>query len=416
MRNEIYAKIIKYFIKSFFVLFFLQSAVLPCTSAIISGKASPNGRPLLWKHRDSNAFENKLMYFKGLKYDFIADVNVKDSLANAVWMGSNVTGFSIINTASYNVDQTNENKIPIERDGYVMKKALAECATLTDFEALLDTLVGKWGVASNYGVIDAQGGAAYYEVDHHSYKKFDVNDSSIAPDGYLIRSNYSVSGKDLQGQGYIRYETAKAIFNEHYEKDKHICLSFILKMADRNMLHSLTGVDVYKMDLPKDTTDKKFIPFRDFIVRYSTISSMVIQGVKPGEDPALTTLWTVLGFPLTTLVTPVWVAAGENMPSITMGEKGVTAPINKKSLLLKEKCFPVTYGHGKDYLNVSALLNAEENGIIQKLFPYENEIIDKAQGLIKNWTANSFQRKEVEEYYKWLDEYIHSVYKKEFGI
>ncbi|MCF8239836.1 MAG: hypothetical protein K9J16_00515 [Melioribacteraceae bacterium] len=412
MRNQV--KIIHKIFLLF--LFFSQSVVFPCTSAIVSGKASPNGRPLLWKHRDASHYENKLMFFKGFKYDFIADVNVKDTLANSVWMGSNTAGFSIINTAAYNVDETNENEIPIERDGYVMKKALAECATLADFEALLDTLVGKWGVASNFGVIDAQGGAAYYEVDHHSYKKFDVNDPAIAPDGYLIRTNYAVSGRDLEGHGYMRYETAKKLFNEHYARDQHICFPFILKTADRNMLHSLTKDDVYKMDLPQDTTDNKFIPFRDFIVRYSSISSMIIQGVKPGEDPALTTLWTVLGFPVTTLVTPVWVAAGENLPTVTIGKEGITAPINKKSLHLKEKCFPIDYGHGSDYLNVSALLNKAETGIIQKLFPYEKEIIDKAQTLIKNWTTNSFQKEEAAEYYQWLDEYINSVYQKEFGI
>lgn len=412
MKNQI--KIIYKIILS--LLFISQSVVFPCTSAIVSGKASPNGRPLLWKHRDASGYENKLMFFKGFKYDFIANVNVKDTLANAVWMGSNVTGFSIMNTASYNVDQTNENKIPIQRDGYIMKKALAECATLEDFEVLLGALVGVWGVASNYGVIDAKGGAAYYEVDHRSYKKFDINDPEVAPDGYLIRSNYSVSGKDLKGQGYIRYETAKEIFSEHFKEEKNICMSFLLKTADRNMLNSLTDVDVYKMELPQDTSDQKFIAFRDFIVRYSSISSMIVQGIKPGEDPALTTIWTVLGFPVTTLVTPVWVAAGENLPSVTVGEKGVTAPINKKSLQLKEKCFPVEYGHGQDYLNVSALLNKKETGIIQKLFPYEKEIIDKAHALLRSWRTNSFQQKEAEEYYKWLDEYINSVYMDEFGI
>lgn len=416
MNSKTYTNYLQAFVKLLFVMIFSQSLVLPCTSAIISSKAALNGRPLLWKHRDASAYENKLMFFKGVKYDFIADVNVKDTLANSVWMGSNITGFSIMNTASYNVDTNNISNIPRQRDGYVMKRALAECATLADFEALLDELIGVWAVASNYGVIDAQGGAAYYEVDIDSYEKFDVNDPNVAPDGYLIRSNYSVSGKDLKGQGYIRYETAKEIFSEHFKEEKNICMSFLLKTADRNMLNSLTDVNVYKMELPQDTTDQKFIAFRDFIVRYSSISSMIVQGIKPGEDPALTTIWTVLGFPLTTLVTPVWVAAGENMPLVTIGEKGVTAPINKKSLQLKEKCFPVEYGHGQDYLNVSALLNKEETGIIQKLFPHEKEIIDKAHALLKSWRTNSFQQKEAEEYYKWLDGYVNSVYMDEFGI
>ena len=43
-----------------------------------------------------------------------------------------------------------------------------------------------------------------------------------APDGYLLRTNYSVSGRELQGQGYIRYETAKEIFSEYYKKNKRI--------------------------------------------------------------------------------------------------------------------------------------------------------------------------------------------------
>jgi hypothetical protein len=416
MKNNTYVNILKTFAITMFLLLFSQSIVLPCTSAIISGKAALNGRPLLWKHRDSNAYENKLMFFKGFKYDFIADVNVKDTLAHSVWMGSNSAGFSIMNTASYNVDTTNPNHIPREMDGYLMKRALGECATLADFESLLDSLVGKWGLSSNFGVIDAHGGAAYYEVGYNSYKKFDVNDPSVAPDGYLIRTNYSVSGKDLQGQGYIRYKAAEKILREHYLKNKNICVTFLLNEADRNMINSLTGVNVYKMNLPQDTADKKFIAFRDFTVRYTSVSSMIIQGVKPGEDPALTTIWTVLGFPLTTLVTPVWVAAGENLPLVTIGEKGDTAPINKKSLQLKEKCFPITYGHGNDYLNVSALLNKKGTGIIQKLFPNEKEIMNKEEVLIKNWRTNSFQKKEAEKFYQWLDEYINSVYQKEFGI
>jgi hypothetical protein len=415
MRYKIYKAVNKSFIKLFYVLFFLfQLTVFPCTSAIISGKASPDGKPMLWKHRDAYANENKLMFFKGLKYNFIGVINSVDSLGSQVWMGSNDIGFSIMNTGSVNLDTI--CCIPVDQEGFLMKKALAECATLSDFEDLLEELVGKWGVSSNFGVLDAQGGTAYYEVDHYSYKKYDANDSQIAPDGYIIRTNFSVRGKENKGHGYFRFESAKKIFGEYYNQNKNISLDFVLKIADRNMYNSVSKIDVYKAHLPEDNTIQNFIPFRDFIVRNVSVSSMIIQGVKEGENPALTTLWTVLGFPLTTLVTPVWVACGENIPSVTTGEIGKTAPINRKSLQLKQKCFPITYGNGTDYLNVSAIINKKGDGIIQKLFPYEKEIIDKAQALVKRWAANSFQKEEAEDYYRWLDDYINSVYQKEFGI
>ena len=34
-----------------------------CTSIIITGKATPDGRPLMWKHRDTGAPYNHISYF-----------------------------------------------------------------------------------------------------------------------------------------------------------------------------------------------------------------------------------------------------------------------------------------------------------------------------------------------------------------
>ena len=70
-----------------------------CTSAIISGKLTPDGRPLLWKHRDTGELNNRVDYVKGPKYAFIAVVNANDGDGKS-WMGVNEAGFAIINTAS----------------------------------------------------------------------------------------------------------------------------------------------------------------------------------------------------------------------------------------------------------------------------------------------------------------------------
>ena len=38
----------------------LSTDIIACTSAIITGKATPNGKPLLWKHRDTGELNNKV--------------------------------------------------------------------------------------------------------------------------------------------------------------------------------------------------------------------------------------------------------------------------------------------------------------------------------------------------------------------
>jgi hypothetical protein len=396
------------------VFLLISTYSFACTSAVISGKATNDGRPLLWKHRDSDYEENKLMYFHGSKYDFIGVVNSEDAEGKEVWMGSNNKGFSIINTMSYNLSEYElcETK---DQEGFLMKYALGECATVNDFENLLKTENGKWGISTNFGVIDAQGGAAYFEADCHSFVKYDVNDPNVAPDGYLIRTNFSCSGKKDKGKGYIRYNTAGKIFEDAF-KEKSISLSFVLEKADRCLQNSVLGNDLYSSPLPSDTSDKRIIPFRDYIVRNSTTSSMIIQGVKKGEDPSLTTLWTVLGWPISTIVTPVWVAAGNELPQITFSNDKGTAEINRKALLLKSKCFSINNDNGGDYLNLACVLNKKGTGIAQKLLPKESEIVDKTIELVDRWRENKFNKNEALQFYEWLNKYILDVYKNEFGI
>jgi hypothetical protein len=386
-----------------------------CTSAIVSGKATPDGRPLLWKHRDSGFIENKLMFYHGAKYDYIGVINSADSLGREIWMGSNSAGFSIMNTMSYNLNIGQKAGVPDDQEGLFMKAALERCATLKDFEEFLKEGKGKWGIAANFGVIDAQGGAAYYETGYYSFVKFDVNDPKVAPDGYLIRTNFSFTGDEEHGLGHIRYNTAESLFKNYYT-NKNISLEFILHDADRNLQNSLLKTDLYKMDLPEDTKDVKYIPFRDYIVRNSTVSSMIVQGVKPGENPDMTTLWTVLGWPMTTLVTPVWVKAGASLPEVTVAPEGKTAPINQYALDLKKKCYTATMDNGSDYLNLSALLNKKGTGIAQTLLPKEKEIVSKTNALISKWRDKGFNLGEAKEFYGWLDKYIYSQYKNLSGI
>lgn len=140
-----------------------QVAIWACTSIIITGKATPDGRPLMWKHRDTGAPYNHIRFFAGDGYKFIGLVN-SDDPDGAVWTGTNETGFSIMNTASYNLKDDDVEEM--DHEGLVMRRALEVCASLADFEHFLDTLSRPMRVEANFGVIDAKGGAAYYETNN----------------------------------------------------------------------------------------------------------------------------------------------------------------------------------------------------------------------------------------------------------
>ena len=57
----------KVMIKHLFLIWGLLAAltaepVLACTSAVVSGKVTPDGRPLLWKNRDTDYLRNHVAY------------------------------------------------------------------------------------------------------------------------------------------------------------------------------------------------------------------------------------------------------------------------------------------------------------------------------------------------------------------
>ena len=152
-----YNKMNKKYIITFSLIVFACVQVLACTSAIVSAKASKNGRPLLWKNRDTGTehnFVEKVDAEDG-NYAYVALYNGGDSTLRDAWLGMNEVGFAIMNTASYNLaPDTAKLK---DQEGFVMSLALKKCRTLADFEVLLDTISKPMGVQANFGLIDANG-------------------------------------------------------------------------------------------------------------------------------------------------------------------------------------------------------------------------------------------------------------------
>jgi len=385
-----------------------------CTTAVISGKYTPDGRPLLWKHRDTGQLKNIIRQFYDGKYAYTGLVNSVDVKGFSIWEGFNSAGFAIMNSASYNL-----NNDTIRQTGYegrLMKRALQECATIDDFELLLKNLPKPVRLEANFGVIDAQGGAAYFELGNFTYTKIDANDPAVAPYGYLVRTNYSVTGKMGIGGGYIRYITADNILRMAV-KENRLTPKTILQEASRNLTHSLTRTDLNKYsNIPENHTT--MVMFQDYIPRKSTSSSLVVQGVKKGEDPAYTTMWTILGSPLTSVTIPVWMGRKVHLPLIVSYDKSIhDAPLCHLALKLKKRCFPYEWGtSSKYYLNINAVVNADHTGTIQILMPLEDQIFQEAEQLLEKWRSSRIDEEEMQAFYDRLDKEIPGFYSKYFQL
>jgi len=393
----------------------LISSGLACTSAVISGKATVDGRPLLWKHRDTGFVRNKVVYIEGEQYDFIGVANLVDTLSKEIWMGQNSAGFAIMNTASYNINTGQTCDVPDDQEGLFMRRALETCANLADFERLLEGSSGEWGIAANFGAIDAQGGAAYYETGYYNYTKYDATDDEIAPDGYLVRTNYSFSGDDENGYGFIRLENTEKLFRERMAQQKFDA-DFILSEATRNFYHSRTRTDLLDLPLPADSTDTHFVPFRDFVVRYSSASTFLAQGVLPDEDPRFTTMWTILGWQPAALITPLWIFDPEMIPDIVQSRENQPAPLNHAALQLKRRSFPDTRGNGDDYVNLAMLTNKAGTGLLELIAPADTEIITRTMALQEQWREKGYRDRDLKKFNRWLEAYIRDIYAWNYNI
>lgn len=307
------------------------ASCLACTSAIISPRVTANHRPMIWKHRDTGTEHNFVERVdRPGQIGYIALFNGGDSLLAEAWMGMNDAGFAIMNTASYNLaPDTARVK---DREGLVMARALATCRTLDDFMTLLDTLPRPMGIQANFGVMDLDGNMAYVEADDNTARLFAMADTADV----LIRTNHSLSGTHPGGMGYIRYENARQLL-EGEAQNGYKAQTFTETLS-RTYWHSLLG---------RDCDGDRWVVDQDFIPRYSSSASIVIEG---GDTPGDYVMWTVLGYPPVGEVIP---ATLKQVPDdLRPVAAGWRAPANNAALQRKRRAFPITRGNGKHYIDM----------------------------------------------------------------
>lgn len=395
------------------VALFLADPVQACTSAVVSGKVTPDGRPLLWKNRDTDFMRNHIDYVKGEKYDFIAVVNSDNAYLKEAWMGTNSAGFALMNTQSYNLEEVKDGEERGAANGRVIYRALEVCATLQDFCQFLDTLSKPSYIEANFGVIDAQGGAAMFEVGYHKYVMYDANNSKDAPYGYIARTNFSFAGRVNEGAGYVRYMEAEQVLMKA-SATGGITPQFIFNDLSRSFRNRMLDIDLRSGAYNRPQASGWFVD-QDFIPRSSTSCSVVVQGVKAGEKAELTTMWTLLGYPPTGITVPLWVKdADKLLPQMVRFDKACgAAPLSDWSLRLADRVFGYKQGMGTGrYLNWERLYSPElGDGYMTILAPVEEAVFLAAKPLLGEWRKKgSLDTKAVPTLYNELETSISMIY------
>ena len=395
-------------------LAFLMVGMQPsraCTSVIVSGRVTKDGRPLIYKNRDTRSLSNMTLVVQGPKYRYLGLVNAKDTAPVSVWGGHNEAGFAIVNTAAYNL---NGDGGDTDGDGILMRKALGLCATLADFERLIDTVKKPMDVNSNFAVMDAQGGCAYYETGNYSFVKFDANDPEVAPDGYLMRTNFGTTGNHKLDVGVERYQAITDFMKVACEEG-HLDHDYLVTHIPRYMTHGLTKMNIYDF-MPETKSDTTYFPFADYTVRYSTASVILVQGVRPDESPLNTVSWTIMGWPLTSVAIPLVLMPSDRLPDIVTDDGTGHSWLCEQCLKLKSRAFSLKRGNIRDYCDIAVLFNKQGTGILQQILPIEEEVMHRGEEALTEFRKNPKNTKAMESYYDWVDAYLTERYRMLFGV
>ncbi|QDT52907.1 hypothetical protein Pan44_09200 [Caulifigura coniformis] len=350
--------------------------VQACTTAVISGRATADGRPILWKNRDINTTKNEVAFITSGKYAVTAQVNAGGK--RSIWMGVNSAGLCIENSMCKDLIGPKGIKGP--GNGEFMLRALQNCATVDEVQQFLEKTNASGRTTSGaFGVIDAQGGAALFECAFDKYVKYDANDPKVAPEGIIVRSNFSCTGQGIPspppteklGALYSaeRYKRAAAILIPEAGK---VDVKLLLRACARD-LASADGVPYAGTVNGAPGELPEFIPTTNTISRTSTVSWAVFHGVKAGENPLLTTMWVGLGDPKFSAAVPCWVATGSVAEELS-GKEG--SPI----------CLAVNELRARFYTKEpDGVRTRGLEQVWRTLWPLEDELVERTAAKLSTW-------------------------------
>lgn len=379
-----------------FVLVLLNIPVNACTIVAVSGRVTADSRPLLLKNRDSSHPDIRIRIGQGSRYTYLCQCVVPNGGALS---GYNEAGFAIVNSHSYNMPNTEASW-----NAYVMQHSLETCATVDDFEQMLNAFSRPMPVSANYGVMDAQGHVAIFEVNANGFVKYDADDTD---NGYLVRTNHSLSqdttGISIEHPSSIpRYLITTAYMENVLVENGSISKEDVFGLT-RWFVNS-EGDDLLDC-APFDENSYTPVDFRYYVPRYLTTSAMTIQGVLPGEQPNLTCAWTMIGSPLATVNVPYLLTPGLVLPQKSIVGVDGHSWFCFRGQQLKNSCFI-----DNTTIDLAKLYNQSGTGLMQKVGEIEEEILLRGNSLVDQLRTGAASCWDVEQYYAWVDGYVEEQY------
>ena len=318
-----------------------------CNVAVVTAGASATGRPFLWKNRDhAESYRHEVIYYPEVIPGVGGSIRLigetfYDTDINVCTGGVNESGFAIANTTCVESQVMEANNVNTE----LMEVALEECRTLSDFEDLVSEFTSRWtdmNISGIFGVIDASGGAAVYEMWSNGngnpimYRKFDANtghvydeygqrvyDYTVTPTvGFVNRTNSNhTDGWITIWSDTPRELRARQVMTGLYADGE---------LSPRNMMRQVAkdvcggdpvdycSTEEKVMNDWNDDNDSYLNPNRDgqmetryCISRYKTSMGLVIEGAASSEDASLSTMWVSLCEPSLSVFLPYFPFGGE---------------------------------------------------------------------------------------------------------
>lgn len=383
-----------------------------CTAVIASGKVTADGRPFIFKNRDaSDGTNNSLLTLHGTKYQFVGVVNYSSSSSpTSIWYGHNEAGFAILNTLSYYFNSPTSKANTSA--GALMKKALGQCATVDEFETLLQQTQAQTTpvtLSTNFAVMDSLGNVAFFETSNTSYTKFDANDETVAPNGYLVRTNYSFTSPYYDVTNHVgeqRYKAACKYMDDNFADGKIDAMKVVHELP-RYLYHGEREVNLWD-NIPNDINDVTNTYFSNFIPRYISSSAALMQGVASGENPLYTVTWLAMGWPCGCFTVPIVITPSKVLPQTVKRAAGIyKSEMCTNALELKNRVFNIYHDgtQSTDSIDLSKLINSEQTGILQRVMAADAQVGELGTSLINQLRAGEAAESDVASFYNWVDDY-----------
>jgi len=351
-----------------------------CTIGVASGRATADGRPLLWKVRDNAAVpDNEVYHNTSLTLPFIAVVTADGGPDSPTWMGTNRHGFALVNADAGGLADP-----PTRANGEFMRTALGSCRSVSEFLTLLESTNGSRDTHASFGVIDSTGAAFIVEASRDGFWTYDSEDTER---GFIVRTNFAcvdTAGTGIDGlPGEERFVRSTDLVTAWVDAGE-------LSVANLVGLHARDFSNWISQPLPVPCyycgePDSLYGCFDTYfsICSGGTVSAAVIQGVAPppAAEPAwLTTFWVHLGQPACTVASPYWPVGP--VPAVANGAD--TAPLCDRANQLRHH---VVFRVPNQFLMADsfALRDGFGGGLWSTLLPAETAALAATDERLYRW-------------------------------